>query len=307
MKAVHLDLHPRQIMTFNRERRIHASLLAGIFCFITLLHITLLPMLPLDGIRETGFVFDLLNLLPLAFLFWVVQCAHLDPVSYRLLSSGLMLWLSGTLVDVLDELFLQPLPVGLFVEDPLRVLGLVLCVIGLTRTMFYVCSIYNQLHGLALSDDLTRLPNRRRFRLTLDATPDMPGSVMMIDLDFFKRINDTYGHDVGDLTLQQFGHLLLAICPQNALVARLGGEEFALFTPEVAVAPLQALAEQIRQGAHCIQVAPTHHLTVSLGIGIRELGESNTQLLSRVDQALYRAKENGRDRIEWSGNAGAEA
>lgn len=300
MKAVRLNLHPRQVFTFDRERRLHCMSLLLLLLLIIVLHLALLPRLPASEFNPSGFAFDLLYLLPLMFLFWVVQCAYQDLTAYRLLSIGLILWQAGSLIDVLDEILWQPLAVGLFLEDPLRVVGLVLCVFGITRTMFSVSKMYHQLHGMAWLDDLTHLPNRRRFRLALQAQANGPCAVLMIDLDLFKRINDNYGHDVGDEVLQQFAQILIQHCPAGAVAARLGGEEFALLSFDPAPAALLKLAEQIRCAAHAITLSPTDHLTISIGAGVRQENESTRELLTRIDQALYQAKHAGRDRVEWS-------
>lgn len=300
MKRVRLSLSPAQIMEFNLEHCIHSLCLLISILLIIGIHIEYLTRIPAHSMSFSGFSFDLLHMLPLVFLFWVVQCSHIDGTSYRILSIGLILWLDAATVDLLDEAFMQPLIVGIFIEDPLRLIGLVLCVIGLTRTMYYVCHIYNQLHGLALSDDLTRLPNRRRFRLALEDLETKKCAVIMIDLDLFKRINDSYGHDVGDMILQQFSQQLSNICPTNAIVARLGGEEFVLCTTDVSRTSLDELTDNIRRSAHQIYLSTNSNLTVSMGVAIRKHGESNKNLLSRADIALYQAKEKGRDRVEWA-------
>nr|WP_251055881.1 MULTISPECIES: GGDEF domain-containing protein [unclassified Exiguobacterium] len=143
-------------------------------------------------------------------------------------------------------------------------------------------------------DSLTHLPNRRYFEEQLYLTlPTLEyGSLLFIDLDGFKQINDTYGHDVGDLVLQETASRLQSMTTSTDLVARLGGDEFLIF--------IQASASETRQFAeHVLEVLnhpfyiQTHTLQVTPSIGISlypEDGKSSEQLLIRADEAMYHIK-----------------
>ena len=129
-------------------------------------------------------------------------------------------------------------------------------------------------------------------------------SLLMADLDFFKQINDTYGHEAGDRVLKQFGGLLRKTCRQSDVIGRLGGEEFALLLPETSSQDAQRMATRITEACHALLLdsagGETH---VSCSIGITELRPDDERLdsvLTRADQALYGAKRAGRNRWQFA-------
>ena len=127
-------------------------------------------------------------------------------------------------------------------------------------------------------------------------------SVLMLDLDHFKDVNDTLGHAAGDLVLRLLGALLPNVLRVNDLAGRVGGEEFCVLLPEVDGAHAVEVAERLRKGfADASETAEGLARRVTLSVGVAELhaaDETLEALLLRADQALYRAKDGGRDRIE---------
>lgn len=168
-----------------------------------------------------------------------------------------------------------------------------------------------ELARLARTDPLTGLANRRalfeRFEQACRASvPEgSQPSLLVMDLDHFKRINDRYGHPVGDAVLRDLAELLRREVPPAGQVARIGGEEFALLLIDGSLAAAQALAERILQSTRdyrsSLVEAPGLRLSLSAGLASRREGESPEQLYRRADQALYRAKESGRDRLVVAG------
>jgi diguanylate cyclase (GGDEF)-like protein len=169
---------------------------------------------------------------------------------------------------------------------------------------------------LANRDDLTGLPNRRAFFKAAEALQAQAGAgrgvlcCAIADIDFFKRVNDAFGHEAGDRVLQSVGGTLLAGAPAGGVAARLGGEEFAvagLFPDaQAARAYFAALVGAVR-AASCGYEDMRLSVTISLGYCAAEPGDSVSILLSRADQALYRAKANGKDRAENADDLPAEA
>jgi diguanylate cyclase (GGDEF)-like protein len=300
MQLDRLDISLSHYRNLDREHRGHIVLLGGLMLTIMALHLLLLPHFPFERFHAISFGFEVINWLTMLFLFWVVQCAHLPASTYRLLSCGLILWILGATADIMDELVEQPLWLAIYAEDLLRSSGILLSSIGILSTMHHLFRINGQLRQQALFDELTQLPNRRYFHQQLIIERSCPLSLILLDLDHFKRINDGFGHDIGDRVLQQFGALLQQHCPSEALAARIGGEEFALLLPAASEAELQRLAGTLLVATRTIAPNPTQPLTVSLGLGIRKPGESSSQLLKRVDQALYGAKEAGRNCYVWA-------
>lgn len=163
-----------------------------------------------------------------------------------------------------------------------------------------------RLYREATRDPLTRLVNRRVLNrwLTLEVprahAEQRPLSVLLFDLDLFKRINDTYGHLVGDAVLRAFGELLGKEAA-TSLVGRYGGEEFLAILPGMDGHEALGVAERIRQGCSALTVASREGQPVSFStsVGVAQLaaGEDAEALIARVDQGLYRAKEAGRDLV----------
>ena len=159
---------------------------------------------------------------------------------------------------------------------------------------------------LATTDSLTGVFNRRTFieladqELARSRRAGTPLSLMMLDLDHFKRVNDTFGHLVGDEVLVAFTRLIRDCMRRGDLVVRYGGEEFCVLLPGTTLAAATALAERIR--ATCsAQALTAHAFKVSVSIGLTAYaGDTNTRLadlLARADEALYLAKDEGRDRV----------
>jgi|GEM_PF-1393845 len=172
--------------------------------------------------------------------------------------------------------------------------------------------LYGSIQKIGLTDNLTGIANRRFFDYTLKRELlrvrryGRPLSLLMVDIDFFKRINDQYGHPVGDRVLQEMGKLLRSLFRATDLPARYGGEEFAVILPETPAVAAHALAEKLRdQGAKKIFDPTGERISLTISIGAATV-ESGTQghkiteadLILAADQALYRAKHTGRNRVE---------
>ena len=156
---------------------------------------------------------------------------------------------------------------------------------------------------MAQHDVLTGLPNRRKFQdvlvqLTDTIAPEKYRAVMMLDMDGFKTINDVYGHGFGDALLTGFSERLREIVGEHGVVARFGGDEFAIITPEISeISDAANLANRILQRIQDVFVLESRQVTIGSGIGIAifpDDGYSPAELLRRADIALYRAKTSGR-------------
>jgi diguanylate cyclase (GGDEF)-like protein len=169
-------------------------------------------------------------------------------------------------------------------------------------------SFYQEIQQLAIRDGLTGLHNYRYFRQQIARSVqharryESPLSLLMIDLDSFKRYNDTYGHLKGDQILKEVAALLLAYTRSADLVARYGGEEFVVLLPEVDEGQAHSVAEKIRQvvEAHPFTLAAgelPQSLTISVGVA-SSIGEGSADMLIQTaDDALYRAKASGKNRV----------
>lgn len=155
---------------------------------------------------------------------------------------------------------------------------------------------------LATTDALTGLHNRRSFLDILQqqlkiSTPHCPGALLLLDIDHFKRVNDTYGHPAGDLVIQNIAQGIRDSLRQDDITGRLGGEEFAVLLPKATLQHAQQLAERIREhvaATPTITQTETIYVTISIGVALL-YGQDENSVQSQADQALYQAKNSGRN------------
>ena len=163
----------------------------------------------------------------------------------------------------------------------------------------------------AITDGLTGAYNRRWLDQMLPRLlqrsegDDLPFCVVMIDVDYFKKFNDNFGHAVGDDALRIVAETLLGNARPTDLVVRYGGEEFCLLLPETDLQSGIGAAERTRKAIQQVEICdangkPAGPITISAGLAEHKASESAEELLRRADQALYIAKSQGRDRVEAS-------
>lgn len=167
--------------------------------------------------------------------------------------------------------------------------------------------VEHQLRLLATTDILTGLPNRRHFdtlarqEIARTLRYQRPLTLVMIDVDYFKSINDRFGHPVGDEVLRCLGDICRQELRCEEMPSRLGGEEFAVLLPETDLAGARLLAERLRRAVSTYEIPALkdHALTASFGIS-QFTGSEDTleSMMARADEALYTAKRNGRNRVE---------
>jgi two-component system cell cycle response regulator len=165
-----------------------------------------------------------------------------------------------------------------------------------------------QMENLAMQDGLTGLLNRRaieehtRTELTLAKRKEQPLSVILLDVDFFKAINDQYGHPVGDQVLRQLSDVLSQNLRQHDRIGRWGGEEFIVILPDTEISKATAVAERMRIAIAETQFAAGNstHQNVQISLGVtcaQETYPSLEELVETADLALYKAKQTGRNRV----------
>ncbi|WP_284358333.1 GGDEF domain-containing protein [Candidatus Phycosocius spiralis] len=171
----------------------------------------------------------------------------------------------------------------------------------------------------AATDPLTGLANRKEFEARMSdmfAASDRGGgpiTLIMADIDLFKRVNDTFGHQTGDQVIKFVATVMERVKPDSGLVARLGGEEFALIAPMADRKAAIEIAENIRlavESKRLVRRSSNEDLgkiTVSLGVSQRRTGEKPQDLIERADAALYASKRNGRNQVSHDGAQGSKA
>jgi len=156
------------------------------------------------------------------------------------------------------------------------------------------------LNKAAESDPLTGLANRRAMNGALDALDrsPLPYAALALDIDYFKRVNDTFGHDAGDVALQQIAQIIQHCSRTGDLACRAGGEEFCLLLPETDLDEAHEIAERIRSTVASTHIAQVGALTISIGVALRGADTPTAEsILKRADERLYLAKHAGRNRV----------
>jgi diguanylate cyclase (GGDEF)-like protein len=183
--------------------------------------------------------------------------------------------------------------------------GILLISIGLLLVLVVTRAMLSEAEGVSEIDTLSGLLNRRGFNRRAEAMVARKTnscqeiSLLIFDLDHFKKFNDLYGHDVGDGVIEAFSEILRICSPPSAIVARLGGEEFAVLLNNASEADGVSLGNKIR--SHLIHLrldpCPEQQITVSAGLAMSRGFASLPALMKKADNALYRAKREGRDRV----------
>ncbi|GAB7080190.1 hypothetical protein JCM14635_18630 [Megalodesulfovibrio paquesii] len=162
---------------------------------------------------------------------------------------------------------------------------------------------FQSIQELAVKDELTGLPNRRAFfaeaskAVELARRYELPLTVAIIDVDHFKRVNDTLGHAVGDQVLQEVARCIGQMTRQTDLFARIGGEEFAMCMPQTTEPDAAFVLERVRTAMAGHPFPHGLQITTSIGVAGLQSGQTLELLLARADAALYQAKHAGRNRV----------
>ncbi|MCS7187575.1 MAG: sensor domain-containing diguanylate cyclase [Armatimonadetes bacterium] len=164
------------------------------------------------------------------------------------------------------------------------------------------------LENLSITDELTGIANRRHFEWRLSEEVERarryqyPLSALMLDLDHFKQVNDTYGHQVGDIVLQQIAQRLRRVLRRTDFLARYGGEEFIVLAPQTPADRALILAERLRQviAESPITVSSDLQIRITISVGVAvfpEHAQNGNELVRAADEALYKAKQTGRNKV----------
>jgi polar amino acid transport system substrate-binding protein len=163
---------------------------------------------------------------------------------------------------------------------------------------------YNaQLKRLSTTDSLTQLHNRHRMeemlseQRSLQERYDEPCGILLLDVDHFKQVNDRYGHQTGDRVLQEFAQLIRTNIRITDRACRWGGEEFLIICPQTNLEGTRALAEKLLEGIRTHEFPHGESMTGSIGLGMLQDEVALHHQLERIDNALYQAKNQGRNRV----------
>lgn len=238
-------------------------------------------------------------------LFIVQKIIETRDVYYYLLSGFTFVYIS-LFMSTMGMIYVYPASVTDIIEDLFRLVGFGFVIVAIIKWITHDEQIKKKLVELASVDDLTGVMNRRVFDIELKRdfanasryNEDL--SLVTIDLDSFKSINDRYGHFFGDLVLKVFTKEVSSLIRKGDLLARWGGDEFCLLLPKTNGVGALMVAEKIRLAVKNIQVKTDSepiYFTVSLGVtSYRKDDKDSMLMMERADKALYEAKKAGRDR-----------
>lgn len=250
------------------------------------------------------------------------EIASIDKLNFDLASKGSQIYeyTKNNEVYLLNRKYIPELDLYLMVEAKMdnftgRVeatfylniaITLILTLIITITVLLYVRKMHTRLNNLANNDALTGLPNRRTFNaklerlLLLTKRSEAPLSIIFLDVDNFKEINDSKGHDVGDHVLKSLSDLLRATLRASDFVARWGGEEFVALLSGSDIDNASLTAEKLRaliENSPALQTLVDFPVTASFGVTSIEEGDNIDVIFKRVDRALYQAKSDGRNRV----------
>lgn len=241
---------------------------------------------------------------PVILFYYIQLVKETDNVGYKIISYAI----SFFVIAIPFQFYFL-----LVLNDPGFAYGLILVMssssflfmaFGLLTTL--LVSEHKQLSHLALTDSLTGLLNRRGMDLTLRVSLGDAAryqkciSAIAIDIDLFKKINDTYGHDGGDVVLKKFGETLLEQMRPNDVACRFGGEEFVVMLPDTEKATALVIAERIRNIVENLIISHDDkaiNVTASFGVASDCNEIEVDSLLKTADEAMYKAKEGGRNQV----------
>jgi len=217
----------------------------------------------------------------------ILKGCAVPPIEHRIIrQNGSLVWIRNTIVPYYDEK------------------GMLIKYDGLIEDITERKQLENKFERLATIDELTQVFNRTKFQEVIKIELERakrynhPLSMLMFDIDHFKAINDTYGHSVGDYVLQTLAQIAKENLREIDYLVRWGGEEFIIIAPETDLGRAKALAERIRTAIENYRFDQAGKITISFGVTEFKENDIEDSFIRRADDAMYRAKEKGRNRVE---------
>lgn len=272
--------------TERPEGLLYRIIISYVFCVVLLIF----SLAFIDGEPSQVTFYFLINLSTAVILTWAIRRSFHILSQQRLIASfriGLFFLLNSTLasmaggLDVIDKETTEVIAAILYAP------AILLMIYSFNQFVCYFNETYKAAVHLSLTDDLTRLPNRRNANIMLREVEHQNVIICIMDIDHFKNINDTYGHETGDSVLRSISQELKKFSTENIFISRSGGEEFLIIIKNKSNP--NSLIQNIQQSisTHCCDPIP---VTVSIGVRKKLKSESSSHALTLADEALYKAK-----------------
>ncbi|MFC7776193.1 GGDEF domain-containing protein [Pantoea sp. GCM10028869] len=220
-----------------------------------------------------------------------IQSTEVNLLVFRV---SLFLLLNSSLASMAGGLGLIERDTASLIASIIYIPAILMIIFLFEKFISYVNHNYKSAVNLSLTDELTGLPNRRHLNVILRGLENRSGTICIADIDHFKKINDTYGHEAGDRVLRDTGLRLSNLVSENVFIARSGGEEFAIvifdnINAEDIIRKIKTSVSDACNGSFGI--------TLSIGVATKLKHDSSSSAINAADDALYRAKRAGRDCI----------
>lgn len=220
-----------------------------------------------------------------------IQSTEVNLLVFRV---SLFLLLNSSLASMAGGLGLIERDTASLIASIIYIPAILMIIFLFEKFISYVNHNYKSAVNLSLTDELTELPNRRHLNVILRGLENRSGTICIADIDHFKKINDTYGHEAGDRVLRDTGLRLSNLVSENVFIARSGGEEFAIvifdnINAEDIIRKIKTSVSDACNGSFDI--------TLSIGVATKLKHDSSSSAINAADDALYRAKRAGRDCI----------
>lgn len=242
----------------------------------------------------------IVNSFSVIILIWLIRKSFkiLSPAPYiSTLIIGLFILLNSTLSSMVGGLNILDSSTTSIVAAILHAPAIIIIAHSFNKYITFVNSNYQSALSLAFTDELTGLPNRRHLNFKLKEIENKSCTLCIADIDYFKKINDTWGHEMGDKVLASIGLKLMNLSNENLFIARSGGEEFCIIITETTDA-----ADQVRNILSFLQggINGGVNITLSVGASIKKTNEMASLVMERADVALYQAKNTGKNRVVFN-------
>lgn len=266
-------------------------------CFMTALIIAL--SLAMGDTSRLNFYF-FINSCTVALMTWFIRQSfniHSKETHLLVFRISLFLLLNSSLASMAGGLNLIERDTSSVIAALLYVPAIIMVIYSFRSFISYVNHNYKSAVNLSLTDELTGLPNRRHLNVKLREIESRAGTVCIADIDHFKKINDTYGHEAGDKVLRNTGLRLSHFVSDNIFISRSGGEEFAIiiFDNVNAEDIIRKIKKSVSDGGN-----GSINVTLSIGVAFKQKHDSSSAVIAAADDALYQAKRAGRNCIKYA-------